>query len=224
MLDRGELGKPSGTRREKQKSDTRAAILMAARKLFGSKGFQGAKIRGIAREAGVGTGTIFSHFEDKRALLVETVIEDLEEIQERAWATLPEDRPLLERLLHLASSGFDYWGQYPSLTRALMRETYFTPGAARDRLLELDQKAFTRYVAYLAVARDRGELSRETDPELLARTAFSFYLTTVLMGLDHLEVEQSQEIGFTKVDAWIGAMVDQARAFLELLFRGAGNY
>jgi AcrR family transcriptional regulator len=65
-------------------SDTRAAILAAARSQFAARGFTGASMRSIAKEAGVDASLISHYFGDKAQLLVATMelpINPLEKVQ-----------------------------------------------------------------------------------------------------------------------------------------------
>lgn len=208
--------------RERQKADTRACILGAARKAFEEEGFENATIRAIASRAGIGTGTIHSHFRDKSALLVATVLDDLHEVHEDSWRTIPKDAPLIDRLLHLAAKGYAYWGNRPSISRALLREMYFTPGPARDQLHALDREAMKVHVRYLEDARRRGELRKDTDTDVLSRVTFSFYLTTILMNLNHLALQPGHDGDNSDSRLHICRMIDQTRKFLELLFDGVG--
>ena len=52
-------------KREQQKTARRDAILSAARKVFARKGFEGATIADIAREAGVAAGTVYLYYASK---------------------------------------------------------------------------------------------------------------------------------------------------------------
>lgn len=52
---------------------TREKLLVAARKVFVAKGYHDAKIDDIAELAGVGKGTFYLYFEDKRAVFAELV-------------------------------------------------------------------------------------------------------------------------------------------------------
>jgi AcrR family transcriptional regulator len=66
-------------------SDTRAAILAAARSQFAARGFTGASMRSIAAEAGVDASLSSPYFADKSQLLVATMelpINPLEKIQQ----------------------------------------------------------------------------------------------------------------------------------------------
>jgi AcrR family transcriptional regulator len=56
---------------QKQLAEARRnQILDAAAKVFAAKGFHPTTIRDIAREAGIGDGTIYNYFENKTALLL----------------------------------------------------------------------------------------------------------------------------------------------------------
>jgi TetR/AcrR family transcriptional repressor of mexJK operon len=85
--------------------DKRAAILLAAKKLFTAQGLPGTSMEGIAAEAGVSKLTVYSHFHSKEELFRETVCakcnehwpEDLFDVQARS--------PLRERL-RLIGRGF----------------------------------------------------------------------------------------------------------------------
>jgi AcrR family transcriptional regulator len=47
--------------------------LKAAEELFTRSGYEGTSMGDIARRAGIGVGTLYHHFEDKRALLLELI-------------------------------------------------------------------------------------------------------------------------------------------------------
>lgn len=66
-----------GNRRQTQKEDTRKIILESSRDLFNDLGFDKTSTREIALRAGVGVGTVFSHFPDKSSLLIAVLLDDL---------------------------------------------------------------------------------------------------------------------------------------------------
>jgi len=63
--------KYDSTRRQAQAEKTRRRILDAARTLFMERGYAGATINEIARDAGVGLKTVYAVFENKRNILIE---------------------------------------------------------------------------------------------------------------------------------------------------------
>lgn len=66
------MPKSAGRGRPKD-PDKRAAILLAAKKLFTARGLQGTSMEGIAAQAGVSKLTVYSHFRSKDELFRETV-------------------------------------------------------------------------------------------------------------------------------------------------------
>ena len=58
-------------RRQAQAQETRQRILAAARRLFMERGYAGATINEIAKEAGVALKTVYAVFENKRNILLE---------------------------------------------------------------------------------------------------------------------------------------------------------
>ena len=85
------------SRREERKEETRAELVEAAARVFARRGFHGASIEQIAREAGYSTGAIYWHFEGKDDLFlavyedyVRTRMREWSEVNERADGELPE--------------------------------------------------------------------------------------------------------------------------------------
>ena len=73
------------TRREKERLAHRAAILDAAERVFAAKGFPGATIAEIAREAEFAVGSIYNFFPGKRelaeAVMLRIATERVEEVE-----------------------------------------------------------------------------------------------------------------------------------------------
>ncbi|MCF8564700.1 TetR/AcrR family transcriptional regulator [Alicyclobacillus tolerans] len=69
-------------RKERRESiENRALILMTARRLFGENGVTSVSMRQIAREAGIGQGTLYRQYTDKGALCEALLGETIEEFQ-----------------------------------------------------------------------------------------------------------------------------------------------
>jgi AcrR family transcriptional regulator len=79
---------------KQRKSQTRARLTAAARRIFIAEGYHTPKISDIVAEAGTGQGTFYRHFADKREIfetLIDDVLLDLAEGFDAAFATLPEN-------------------------------------------------------------------------------------------------------------------------------------
>lgn len=53
--------------------ETRARLIKAATRVFAERGFEGARIADIAREAGLSSGAIYAHYGSKAELLLEAI-------------------------------------------------------------------------------------------------------------------------------------------------------
>ena len=71
------------TRKEKEYERHKKEILDAARKVFAEKSFEKATISEIAEEADFSVGTLYNHFESKKALFDELINSQIIEIQPR---------------------------------------------------------------------------------------------------------------------------------------------
>jgi AcrR family transcriptional regulator len=88
---------PRRSRREERKEETRAELIAAAAKVFAQRGFHGASVEQIAREAGYSTGAIYWHFSDKDDLFLAvlesyatTRVGEFDDIHGRAEGELPQ--------------------------------------------------------------------------------------------------------------------------------------
>ena len=93
--------------------EKRDAILQAAMELIAEHGFHEAPMSMIADKAGVGTGTIYSYFENKDVLIQHL----FSELRERIMAHLHEgysaERSLHERYIHLKTKLIKYCIENP---------------------------------------------------------------------------------------------------------------
>ena len=171
-----------GTRREQAKAETRRLILEAAYQLFEKNGYDKTTMRQLAKEAGVGLGTIFQHFPDKAAVLMTAFQEDISSLAYEAIATMPETG-LRPQLIHTMGPLFAFYSKRPNLSRTLIREGLFAGPKATKQLMDIEME-FTRFTTMLCErAKDNGELKRDTDSALIAETVWAFYVHVLIKGL-----------------------------------------
>jgi AcrR family transcriptional regulator len=199
---------PRGNR-QRQKEETRVKILDAARALFEQHGFQGATMRAVAARAGVATGTIFTHFPDKGALLIEAILEDLAVTDQRIAETLPAS-PIRAQILHMAEAGFGTWCRRPALSSTLLREMYLIDGPSGERR----RVETARFVSYcrelLEKARGRGELRYDVDCTAAAHNLYNTYIGRLI-----------QAAGDNDFD--LDAMLADFAVFVDQLLAGIGS-
>jgi AcrR family transcriptional regulator len=183
-------------RREASKKETRELILKAARRLFAQKGMEDCTIRDIAKAAGVSPASVVVHFQSKTALLEEALHQDIDHTLARLMASLPPDKGLLERLLHLFQGFFGLYDQNRSLYRALIRHTIFEPLKETPHITKLTDRYIQFLAGMLEAEKTRGLIKPEVDPAVAAGAIFSLYLgaLTLLFRQPEMTVAMVSEV------------------------------
>jgi AcrR family transcriptional regulator len=160
--------------RERKKREKLERIERAARVLFSENGYDKTTTRKIAQEAGIGIGTLFVYFPEKRDLLFHLFSSDVRVVKERAMSALPEGT-LLERLRFVFTRYFDYYAQDKSLSRVFIKELGFI--ADRDRLAmnSLTMELMTSFVDMIKDAQEAGEIDPTMFPPAIAYHVFCLY-------------------------------------------------
>jgi AcrR family transcriptional regulator len=103
-------------------SDTRADLIAAGRKLFGQRGFDGASIRAITREAGANLGAVTYHFGSKAGLYAAVLEEGLRPMAARVRQAATAEGTALERMLRIVEAYWDHFETRPDLPHLLLQE------------------------------------------------------------------------------------------------------
>ena len=107
MRETGEAKSPAVT-------DRYSAILQAAERLFGEKGYRGVSIDEIARTAGVSKGLVLYHFTSKKALVEHAFKDALATLLARWDAIARSDLPVRAILVPALARVFGRWSWWPS--------------------------------------------------------------------------------------------------------------
>jgi AcrR family transcriptional regulator len=152
--------------RAEQVAQTRAALVLAGRSLFGRAGFAATSVDDLAREAGVTTGALYHHFPTKAALF-EAVFELVHAELMAASGQAAEAADGVVAALAAAFDAFLDKVLEPDVQRIIITDAPSVLGPAR--FTELDERyAFAAIVAALEAAAEAGAL-RVNDPPTLAR-------------------------------------------------------
>ncbi|NRB66894.1 MAG: TetR/AcrR family transcriptional regulator [Vibrio sp.] len=103
-----------------KREQTRQRILSAAWELFAAQGYQETSTRQIARHARVADGTVFSHFENKLAILREGMLAQLTEMAEQEISN--SDHDVMAIGLRFATTYYGYYFANVNLSRVLLKE------------------------------------------------------------------------------------------------------
>ena len=103
-------------------SATRGDLMVAARKLFSERGYDGASVRAITKAAGANLGSVTYHFGSKRSLYAAVLEERLRPLAARVQDVARGDGSALERMLGIVEAYFDHLAEHPDLPRLLLQE------------------------------------------------------------------------------------------------------
>ncbi|HIK56122.1 MAG TPA: TetR/AcrR family transcriptional regulator [Synechococcales cyanobacterium M55_K2018_004] len=153
--------------------ETKQKILKAAQRLFARKGYDGTTTHELAEAAGLAEGTLFRHFETKKAILVEVVTQGWVELLTDLLTELSEmgsykaiAQVMRKRMLNLH--------QNADLLRVCFMEAQFHPDL-RDRIQsEVIAKMTDVAVAFFQTAMERG-IYRKMDPYIVAQVFLGMF-------------------------------------------------
>lgn len=194
---RHDLGRPRASRRSPE--ETRGQLVDAAIEVFLEVGYQRASIKEIAARAGVTSGTIYRHFDNKGDLL--RVAIDSARLTLRARPDPSDD----SRRSPIAGILADYTDPQLGPLRAiavLMHDAASHDEGTRRQLVDLQSMAHAQLVEQIATAIAADELPADLDPAHAASL-----LVVVAMGLSHLEVLQPELIGDTAFADYVEAAI-----------------
>jgi AcrR family transcriptional regulator len=103
------------TRTPRRKPESLSKLKIAARKLFVERGYDATRPQDIAREAGLGHGTFYLHYPDKRACFLAFVEDAREELDDHVRERV-QGRASLESLIAATLNAiYDYAESHPAV-------------------------------------------------------------------------------------------------------------
>jgi AcrR family transcriptional regulator len=150
---------------------TRARVLDAAMRSFGTRGYEATSLDDLARELGVRKQTILYYFPSKDALLDAVIDLCADEVTARLERALTSAGDGFARVEAIVKAMFRLAARYPAML-GLVREVSRLGPPASTRLLDRLTPLVERATAYLAAEMDAGRM-RAHDPRLLLLSAYS---------------------------------------------------
>jgi AcrR family transcriptional regulator len=158
----------------KPETQTRTRILEAAQHLFARKGYDGTTTRDLAQAAGVAEGTLFRHFSNKKAILLEIATQGWIDILTDLLTELSEmgsyrdiAQVMRRRMMSLHRNG--------DRMRVCFMEAQFHP-ELRDRIqADVIDKMTDVAEAFFQTAMDRG-VYRKMNPKIVAQVFLGMFV------------------------------------------------
>lgn len=162
-----------GRRWRRQPEARPQQILEAARRTFGRKGYFGATLDDVAREAGITKGTIYLYYPNKQAVFSEVIRSYMDEVLSDLRAELAAGHPLpapdLLRLLISRMLRVFRRPDYQAMVRLIVGEAGRFPEEMETLYREVIARRIETASGLFEAAMVRGEI-RRMDPVLLVRT------------------------------------------------------
>ncbi len=153
--------------------DTRTRILKSALHLFAQKGFEGTTTKELAHTAQVAEGTLFRHFPNKKAILIEIATKGWIEILTDLLTELSEmasykavAQVMRRRMLHMRENA--------DLMRVCFLEAQFHPELRDHIQSEVITKMTDVAEAFFETAMDRG-IYRRMNPKIVAQVFLGMF-------------------------------------------------
>ena len=146
-----------------------SAILDAAMKLFGERGFDAVPLSAIAESARVSKGNIFHHFGSKEGLYVAVMKHACANTASLLEEVSRDAGPFADRIRHFARAHLDYLASHPCVTRLILREMA-QGNAERGRALveQAFERNFSMLVSIFRSGQQDGYVRADLDPAVMA--------------------------------------------------------
>lgn len=102
------------------KEEKRNDILKAAMKVISESGFEKATIEDIAKEAGIGKGTVYEYFESKNTLFLDMLRYGVKQYQEGLTEALSQADGIFEAIRNYSSYSAEFMSQHIDIVNSSM--------------------------------------------------------------------------------------------------------
>jgi len=151
---------PTASREEKQ-----IDIMKAAIRVFSEHGFDGAKMEYIAKEAGIGKGTIYEYFESKDRLFEEILIFSVDQFSLGLKVSMDKGKTIEEKILNCSRFYADFLSNHMEFVHIAMQVKMLSK-EIRIHHMAVQAVVLGYYKEMVKVAKEKGEFRPDLDEEL----------------------------------------------------------
>jgi AcrR family transcriptional regulator len=162
--------------REEARGTYREAILQAAERVFTRAGFYTTRMADIAREAGVGVGTLYNYFESKELIFSEIIAARHGEFKSAVEAAATADDPI-ERLRQIVRGSLVYLDDHGGLYAVFMERGAIGESDVERLVSDKAARGYTEFLELLEKTVRAAIRAKKLRSDLDAR-----FLVSVLSG------------------------------------------
>jgi len=194
----------AGARKRLTASDRRELIARAATELFGRRGYNGASVEEIARNAGVTPPVVYDHFASKHHLFSELVEHHYAALRAIWSEYMGLDLSLEERISTAIDAWFAYIEEHPFVAGLLFREPPNDP-AARTTHRAIRGRSRRKVLPLVGEEAAAHDLPfADLDAELTWETMRAVLQGLALWWNEHLEVPRARIVSAAMDALWLG--------------------
>jgi AcrR family transcriptional regulator len=147
------------------REEKRLHIIRSAIKVLSGYGLDGTKMELVAKEAGIGKGTIYEYFTGKEQLFEEMIIYGIESYSQGLKEIMDQENSIEEKLLSYTSYNIDFFKKNLDMLLMAMQINVFSQ-EMREHMRERSLVIVQHCRDMVAKARAQGKLRPDLDPEL----------------------------------------------------------
>jgi AcrR family transcriptional regulator len=155
---------------------TRHRLLQAATAEFASEGYVGANINRISKRAGFAKGTIYNHFDSKRALMLALIDQIAQSHLESVAEQVDEQDDAVRRLERFFEAGFAWVTDHSDQAQIMIATLNGPDDEFKLHMYQAYQPMFALVGEDIVATGIRRGVFREMDPPAMARLLMTIYL------------------------------------------------
>lgn len=175
---------------DKEYTLKRKLILDAAAVVMAENGFHQAKMEDIAKEAGVGKGTVYEYFDSKKDLFQELIFSTSKEYSQKIEEEIRNNSCVPDTIKQILKLHLEFLKNNPKVANIIMSEHHFIEEELRTWILEENKEKFKLMQEIIEKGAERGELQVD-NPTLASHLVAGMILST---GGYYLREEHNSDI------------------------------
>lgn len=202
---------------EKSREQTENEIMESAKKIFIKKGFKGATMRDIAKEADINLAMLNYYFRSKDNLFDKIFEKSFDLIFAKIFIILSEEKPLLERLERVIETHLNVIMENPSIPSFIFSEIALNPERISEKLKNQDKVQYfiSKIQSEIQIESKTGIIKEFRIEEfilnLISLNVFPFIAKPVFQGLFKVSDEEYRTMQLERLPITIKMILDQLK-------------